>query len=463
MSTIKGTAEWLLIGMCIMHILMAPYTKVEESFNVQAVHDILYHRLNLTKYDHYEFPGVVPRTFTGALAISAPLFPVVKYFEWRSITKQWILYGVRIVLGLTVLSVFGQFAERIDKKFGSLSGDFLSLPTLVLWTYQKIFDGHWVCAARIATIFTLLFRCELILLYACIFIFPVLTGQIAVFGWNGVVVHCFSTALLTLGISIPIDSFFWGRWLWPEGEVWWFNVILNRSHEYGVLPYFWYFYSVIPRALFASTALVPLGALIDRRLLPILAPVMCYIFLYSFLPHKELRFIIYTFPLLNVSAAVFCARVLNDRTFDYNKFYCGYVFLFFTWINRWKSTFGTLMAAAVVLHLVVNVISTSFFLLASSKNYPGGEALTFLEDLLHSDRNEPISIYIDNYAAQTGVSRFLQRYNAWEYNKTENLEPFQLERFDFLLIGSYTEPDMVNIVSSNFSTHRILHRVEAFQ
>ncbi|VDO34481.1 unnamed protein product [Brugia timori] len=51
----KRLSEWFLIGVCVLHIIMAPYTKVEESFNVQAIHDILYHQLNFTKVKFRDF------------------------------------------------------------------------------------------------------------------------------------------------------------------------------------------------------------------------------------------------------------------------------------------------------------------------------------------------------------------------------------------------------------------------
>jgi alpha-1,6-mannosyltransferase len=68
----------------LLHLFVSPYTKVEESFNIQAIHDILIHGIPgenadqflTANYDHVSFPGSVPRTFAGALVLSGLSRPV---------------------------------------------------------------------------------------------------------------------------------------------------------------------------------------------------------------------------------------------------------------------------------------------------------------------------------------------------------------------------------------------------
>lgn len=100
----SGDAGWqpvllILPAVILLHLYVAPYTKVEESFNIQATHDILTHgipRSNVSeefkrRYDHMTFPGAVPRTFIGALVLaglSKPVLWVNEAFN-RQLLGEW--------------------------------------------------------------------------------------------------------------------------------------------------------------------------------------------------------------------------------------------------------------------------------------------------------------------------------------------------------------------------------------
>ena len=79
----------LLPSVIFIHLFLAPYTKVEESFNMQATHDILMYGIPFPldharqilqdHYDHVTFSGSVPRTFVGPLALAGASWPWIRF------------------------------------------------------------------------------------------------------------------------------------------------------------------------------------------------------------------------------------------------------------------------------------------------------------------------------------------------------------------------------------------------
>lgn len=177
--------DFLFGSIAAFYVLTVPYTKVEESFNVQAMHDVLYHRLNLDNYDHLEFPGVVPRTFIGALLVSIISAPFVLIASLLHLPKFYALLIVRMALGCVILYTLRFLRHQIRNKFGHQVEAFFVILTavqfhflfyctrplpnilalgLVNLAYGYWFEGRFYAALNSLIFATTVFRCDMLLL-----------------------------------------------------------------------------------------------------------------------------------------------------------------------------------------------------------------------------------------------------------------------------------------------------------
>ena len=106
-----------------LYLFLCPFTKVEESFNMQATHDLLTMPLSLESFDHLEFPGVVPRTFLGSIALASTSFPFhYLLHNVLHLPKFYSLYLCRGMLGLFCWDAFVSFRRGVSYRFGERAG-----------------------------------------------------------------------------------------------------------------------------------------------------------------------------------------------------------------------------------------------------------------------------------------------------------------------------------------------------
>lgn len=246
-------------------------------------------------------------------------------FPWTLIPvvasdKMYLQMIARVNLALLVIGGFNSFANAVGRKYGSTTRRALIVLTLTQFHFtfyvsrtlpntfalglSLLAISKWILRDFKSFIFLIavtavIFRFETCLLFGWMLLYEVFVMKELKI-WTILKIGI-PSGLLALAATVLFDSFMWGRWVWPEGDGLFFNVYQNKSHEWGTYPFLWYFYSGVPRAMLFSIFFVPFAT--KKCVKNFLSLPLLFILTYSFLPHKELRFIMYVIPLLNVCAA----------------------------------------------------------------------------------------------------------------------------------------------------------------
>jgi len=482
------SAAFLLVA-SLFDLIMCPHSKVEESFQLQATHDLYYYGIGdaireqfsglsttvtspaTLPYDHLQYPGVVPRTFIGPLILSTLcriiLWPCSIFnIEINPMTVQFL---ARFCLLLLNLVGWLRLALAVDKmpllssssvlrKNNNLltEGSWLLLITacqfhipfyssrmlpntfalaIVLQSYSFWMEKNIQVAAALIVFGTAIFRCDLLLLLGSIGLSWLFRRELSI---PTALKIGIVTGIISLILTTPLDSLLWQRPIWPEGEVFYFNTILGKSSEWGLSPWHWYFTSALPKSMLLTIFLVPLsmfriventvamerkwrqpstnatkknnhdreGVLFDKQWLQYIVPILGFVVLYSFLGHKEMRFIFPALPMLNLGAAVGMSKLTQiafpvSLTNKDKEYFVSYI--------------GRLGFVCGLLSMGLTHVGSLIFVLTSKENYSGGDALMQLSSHVQNgvstseDIELSLHVHIDVAAAMSGVSLFGQR------------------------------------------------------
>jgi alpha-1,6-mannosyltransferase len=169
-------------------------------------------------------------------------------------------------------------------------------------------------------------------------------------------------------------------------------------------------------------ALLSSSYVVDTTWLPFLLPILGFIILYSFLGHKEMRFIFPVLPILNLVAAVGMSKLNRLSSFashDVTKKDDSRHAQSVSWIARLGFGCGLFC-------MLVTLGCSLTFVAVSRWNYPGGDALISLVRHVQQQQQQAqqpnvvvmdattimtptIRVHVDVASAMSGVSLFGQR------------------------------------------------------
>ena len=236
-----------------------------------------------------------------------------------------------------------------------------------------------------------IFRSELAILLGAEVLLLLARGKAHL--WKDVISAGLAGAIFSLCLTVSVDSYFWGRFpLWPEWVAFYFNVVEGKSSEWGTSPWHFYFFDALPRLLLNPLSYlicIPMAIVAKatrQRCVDLLIPPLAFICLYSTLPHKEWRFIVYAVPAFTVIAAVGASWI---------------------WTRRTKSYLYLILSIGLMISIIAS-FSVSFMMLTlSAANYPGGQALTRLHEIANVS-TDAVRVHVDNLGYQTGAVHFVE-------------------------------------------------------
>ncbi|GAA5962677.1 hypothetical protein JCM3765_006163 [Sporobolomyces pararoseus] len=415
-------AELLIPISSLAHVLIAPHTKVEESFTLHAVRDLLLKGISkdaISQYDHVEFPGAVPRSFIGPGLLSGLSYPFVRIASEFGLlrTGSEVQILIRLVLALASSLSLVFLARRVRYAFGAkLARAFIlitatqfhlpfwisrTVPNMIAFPLVQIAIALLITPPTISStkpisklplvafvilaFTTITLRLELGALVVAFALEQLVRGTVAFFP----LVTCgIISTVASLACTVVVDSYFWQKptdsYFWPEGSSFFFNVVQGKASDWGTSPFYSYFALTLPKLLLLAFPFSLFSLFVDRRARRVGVPALFYIVVLSCLEHKEWRFISYVVPALNVCTASGIQAV--GALFASKK----------------------LRRSCLLAIVALNLLFTLLGVLASSNNYPGGEAIAKLESLIvKSGRTDLVSVHVSPHTAMNGATNFL--------------------------------------------------------
>ncbi|WRT64150.1 uncharacterized protein IL334_001079 [Kwoniella shivajii] len=457
------------------HVCISPYTKVEESFTLHAVHDVLsygFDESNLPHWDHITFPGAVPRSFLPPIVLGLISYPFSALGVSLGLirTKLDVQILIRLILASIFSHTFNHLSKTVRTRFGSsvriwftlLSltsfhipyyasrtlPNFMALPGVLLSISLILRAGSKsapksVSARRQKTAVILLTALSTVIrLESALFLIPLSVSL--VFTRRATLSQVVQWGMLggfgSLAISSSIDYTLWkptiphkslptftSTWqiLWPELSALHYNFFQGQSSNWGIMPFHYYFTNSLPKILLTSLPLIVLSGLIwFSRLTGINTKIAGK---EGEKVYEGVGEIIKLFGAGTVTL-IGAMSLIGHKEWRF----IIYSIPVFQLIASFSATFlwnlpnyprlRSLFRFGLIGLVLVNVSVTGGLIFLSMNNYPGGQVWKILENLPDS-KDRQITIHFPSYPLQTGSTlfTFLHQY---QLNSTTHIGPY---------------------------------------